>query len=101
MSEIRRTDPAPVARQHPTARIAMVAALLAAVSGGNALAQSTADLTRISVEDLMRLEVTSVSKKERPLGTSRRPSSSSRRKTSAAPAVLRDRRLHAIRVQRE
>ncbi|MEO5820010.1 MAG: TonB-dependent receptor [Vicinamibacteraceae bacterium] len=33
-------------------------------------AQSTADLTRISVEDLMRLEVTSVSKKERPLGTS-------------------------------
>ena len=48
----------------------MVAALLAALSGGTALAQSTADLTRISVEDLMRLEVTSVSKKERPLGTS-------------------------------
>jgi iron complex outermembrane receptor protein len=37
---------------------------------GTGFAQSTADLTRISVEDLMRIEVTSVSKKERPLGTS-------------------------------
>jgi iron complex outermembrane recepter protein len=48
----------------------MLAALFAVVSGTTAFAQSTADLTRISVEDLMRLEVTSVSKKERPLGTS-------------------------------
>jgi iron complex outermembrane receptor protein len=45
-------------------------AVLLACSGGTALAQSTADLTRISVEELMQLEVTSVSKKERPLGTS-------------------------------
>jgi iron complex outermembrane receptor protein len=36
----------------------------------SASAQSAADLTRISVEDLMQLEVTSVSKKERPLATS-------------------------------
>jgi iron complex outermembrane receptor protein len=47
---------------------AVCASLLCA--GGHAVAQSTADLTRISVEDLMRLEVTSVSKKERPLATS-------------------------------
>jgi iron complex outermembrane receptor protein len=35
-----------------------------------ASAQTAADLTRISVEELMQLEVTSVSKKERPLATS-------------------------------
>ena len=61
-------------RTRPTSRAtaggivpAAIAALLAAAP---VAAQSTADLTRISVEDLMRLEVTSVSKKERPLGRS-------------------------------
>jgi iron complex outermembrane receptor protein len=52
-----------------TIRAAAVCASLLCL-GDSALAQSTADLTRISVEDLMRLEVTSVSKKERPLATS-------------------------------
>jgi iron complex outermembrane recepter protein len=50
--------------------LALLTGLLVVASAGTVLAQSTADLTRISVEDLMRLEVTSVSKKERPLGTS-------------------------------
>jgi len=56
------------ARRWPV-HAAALAALLAG-SSVTALAQSTADLTRYSVEDLMRLEVTSVSKKERPLATS-------------------------------
>jgi iron complex outermembrane recepter protein len=70
MSDFRRHHAHATPRQRPTASVAMLAALLAALSGGTAFAQSTADLTRISVEELMRLEVTSVSKKERPLGTS-------------------------------
>src|SRR5690348_8203594 len=54
-----------------SAPLFLTAALLATLIGTvPAAAQTTADLTRISVEDLMRLEVTSVSKKERPLATS-------------------------------
>ena len=55
--------------RRPSTRLAGVAVWLVCLSG-TAAAQSTADLTRVSVEDLMRMEVTSVSKKERPLGTS-------------------------------
>jgi iron complex outermembrane receptor protein len=68
MSDCRRPDSHRLARR-PGTCIAGVLAWLICLSG-TALAQSTADLTRISVEDLMRMEVTSVSKKERPLGTS-------------------------------
>jgi iron complex outermembrane receptor protein len=64
---IRRADSASCTRRHRILPAALVA-VLAVV--GPSWAQSTADLTRISVEDLMGLEVTSVSKKERPLGKS-------------------------------
>ena len=59
------------AATRPSGHLSLSTALLATVIGAvPAAAQTTADLTRISVEDLMRLEVTSVSKKERPLSTS-------------------------------
>ena len=44
------------------------------------------DLTTTSLEDLMNIEVTSVSKKEERLSGPPPPSSSSRTKTSVAPA---------------
>jgi iron complex outermembrane receptor protein len=62
----RSTSSRPVRR--PRTYVLALAAWLACSPA--AVAQSTADLTRISIEDLMGLEVTSVSKKERPLGTS-------------------------------
>ncbi len=66
-------DRRPASARRPTGfailSTTVMAGLLACASG-TAFAQSTVDLTRYSVEDLMRLEVTSVSKKERPLGTS-------------------------------
>ena len=59
------------ATTRPSGHLSLSTALLATLIGtAPAAAQTTADLTRISVEDLMRLEVTSVSKKERPLATS-------------------------------
>jgi iron complex outermembrane receptor protein len=66
-------DRRPALTRRPTgssslATIVMVG--LFACACGPAFAQSTADLTSYSIEDLMRLEVTSVSKKERPIGTS-------------------------------
>jgi iron complex outermembrane receptor protein len=68
MSDFRRL-PSPRIVSRPGTRLAGMAAWLVCL-GSTALAQSTADLTSVSVEDLMRIEVTSVSKKERPLGTS-------------------------------
>lgn len=68
MSDFRRLASSPIIGRTGTCLAG--AAVWLACLGGTALAQSTADLTRVSVEDLMRIEVTSVSKKERPLGTS-------------------------------
>jgi iron complex outermembrane receptor protein len=68
MSDSRPTSASTVAFRRTV--VSLLAVALFASSGGPASAQSTADLTRISVEELMRVEVTSVSKKERPLGTS-------------------------------
>src|SRR5579884_1023710 len=48
-------------------RIGLFTLILVAVAAGQAGAQSGGDLTQASIEDLMRLQVTSVSKKEQKL----------------------------------
>jgi len=53
-------------------RLTDVAVLLSLVVGGPALAQSTTSLKKLSLDELMQVEVTSVSKRTEKLGSALR-----------------------------